>query len=149
MYGKNNWVHNNFFNLFYCGWLYQTKKKKDQYKLPANIKDNYKELKVPANKIEILTNKYLEEVETSRSIEYKAAEALYDNNRNFTKELKYASTLVYYEFRGGKKTRLHSETIAMSEQELRSIINSKGSVSIFIDNNHTNNYYFDLSFLAD
>ena len=138
-----------FLIYFIVDGFIKQKRKKDQYKLPANIKDNYKELKVPANKIEILTNKYLEEVETSRSIEYKAAEALYDNNRNFTKELKYASTLVYYEFRGGKKTRLHSETIAMSEQELRSIINSKGSVSIFIDNNHTNNYYFDLSFLAD
>ncbi|GAB2828044.1 hypothetical protein [Ferruginibacter profundus] len=137
-----------FLTYFIIDGLVKHKRKKDRFYLPGHVKEHYKELIVPANKVEVLGNEYLEEVETGGSMQYKAAESLYDNGRNFTKELKFASVLVYYDSRRGKKIRLHSETIDLGPNQLQSLINSKGSISIFFDRNNPGNYYFDLSFLA-
>jgi hypothetical protein len=128
--------------------LREHRRNKKQFGLPDHIKDHYAELKVPAKEIEVLTNKYEEEVEISASVRIKAADALYDNSRNFTKELKYASVLVYYHSFMGKTIRLHSETIDMSNSELKSVIRSHGVISIYYDKKNINNHYFDLSFLT-
>ena len=123
------------------------RKNKKQYGLPDHIKKHYIELKVAAKEMEVLTNEYKEEVEISASAEFKAADALYDNSRNFTKQLKYASVLVYYYTYQGKTIRLHSETIDMSNGELKTAIKSQGIISIYYDSKNINNHYFDVSFL--
>jgi hypothetical protein len=130
------------------GYLKQKQRKK-KYGLPDSIKLNYYELKVPSNKIEVYTREYLEETEIDGSIRIKAADALYDNNRNFTRGIKYASALIYHHTEKGKIFRVNSETIDLSKDELQRIIQKQEMVSIYFDKKVISNYYFDLSFLKN
>lgn len=136
-----------FLVYFITAAILKQRRNKKQYGLSKTITEQYQQLKVSPGKIEILTNEYSEEVESGQSARYKAIESLYDNNRNFTTETKYASTLVYYHPYLGKNLRLNSETIDMEPGALQSLVRAQPIIVIYYDKKNINNYYFDLSFL--
>lgn len=137
-----------FLIYFITAAIVNQRRNKKQYGLSKAITEQYQQLKVAPAQIEIITREYNEEVESRQSARVQALDSLYDNNRNFTTETKYASALVYHFLYKGKNLRLNSETIDMDPGSLKSLVKAQPVIIIYYDNKDINNYYFDLSFLA-
>lgn len=137
-----------FLIYFITAAIVNQRRNKKQYGLSKAITEQYQQLKVAPAQIEIVTREYNEEVESRQSAKVQALDSLYDNNRNFSTETKYASALVYHYSYKGKNVRLNSETIDMDAGSLKSLVKAQPVIIIYYDNKDINNHYFDLSFLA-
>ncbi len=122
---------------------------KKKYKLPEEIKKRFRKISLPANKMQILTNDYYEEDTEGGNSKAKAIDALYDGKRNVSRVHKFASVIVYNDYMVmGKKYRLRSGTIDLAPADIAAKLKAKEMVDVYLDDQHIEDHYFDLSFLA-
>jgi hypothetical protein len=133
---------------FIVDWLLRKRVEIKKYGLPEEIKKQFSKLEIPADKIEILTNRYMATEERSGSPTLLMGDALYDNQRNLISVEKSASVLVCHYNYKEKYVRLNSETIDISKEELARILLAQKIITVYYKSDDITNYYFDLSFLS-
>lgn len=137
-----------FILYFSIEWYLKKRTNLKKYGVPEEIKRQYVKIEVPSDKMEILTNSYIETQERTGSPSLLIGDALYDNQRNFSEVKKNASVLVYYHNHQGKHVRLNSETIDLGREQLAGMVQAQKTITVYYESDNILNYYFDLSFLS-
>lgn len=123
------------------------RRRRNIFTIPASIKQKYKKVVVPINKISILSNDYYEDEDINERVGVKMWDAL-DINRTYKSIHKYISVITYDKFfYRGKAYRFKSIPINLSETEIIGKLRPQEEIAIFYDENNIDSHYFDLSFL--
>jgi len=104
---------------------------------------------VDLDKCEILTNNYVEEIESDSSYTVQRWDALYDSSRNIKKVNVYQTRLLFESNRLGKKEKFYSPTINKDEVTIRFLLALHKNTFIYIDRMYKDKYYFDINFLLE
>lgn len=123
------------------------KKNRKKYGISKIVKNTYKKIEVPINKINILTREYYED-KVDGLIEVQSVNALF-NNRNIETTLKYISVITYDNFLyNGKKYSFKSIPIDLSDAEIKEIFEKQKSINLYFDEKDLSKHFFDLGILA-
>lgn len=129
--------------------------KEEQEELKVKIDSEVDQLKkygdkifVDFDKCKIITNNYVEEVETESFNNNQAWEALYDSERNVKKVEVNQARLLFETDRFGKREKFYSPVINKDEITIRFLLAEQKETFIYIDKNGQGRYYFDLSFIS-
>jgi hypothetical protein len=128
---------------------FQLKRKVIKNNLPQNysLKKNGKILRVNTSELQVKSNHYWEnnEIPISR---ISMVDSFYDNEKNFLQDQRFSTVIVYEGNLNGHAVKYVSPEVNMDDVTLRYRLLSVSEVSIYIDPNDDNKYYFDLSFLS-
>lgn len=138
-----------FIVLFTLGLLiYQffSRRKNFNYSVPKEIKERYKKITVPAEKVRVKSRGYFEtEEEGPFPSTIKALDAMSDKREK--KVYKEVSVLIYdFTFKGIPKT-LNSTPIYMPLASLHRRLKRQKVIDIYFDENDFKSVYYDLGFL--
>jgi hypothetical protein len=140
-----------FFILVYI--VYSTiisKRDIKKYGIPTKIRNSYKKITVPLNKINILTRDYYEDEEINDRWGSRSTDDLFNININIKQIQKFISIITYDDFLyNGKKYSFKSIPIDKSDTEIKELFQNEESISIYFDENDLTKYFFDLSILAN
>jgi hypothetical protein len=140
-----------FFILVYI--VYSTiisKRDIKKYGIPTKIRNSYKKITVPLNKINILTRDYYEDEEINDRWGSRSTDDLFNININIKQIQKFISIITYDDFLyNGKKYSFKSIPIDKSYTEIKELFQNEESISIYFDENDLTKYFFDLSILAN
>jgi hypothetical protein len=131
------------------GALAEEKRRRDKEKekLVSKFKANSEKILVDFDKCEIISNNYVEEVETESFNNNQAWEALYDSERNVKKVEVNQARLLFEADRFGTKEKFYSSMICKDEITIRFLLAKQKETFIYIDKNDKDRYYFDLDFI--
>lgn len=126
-----------------------TKRNIKKYGIPAKIKNIYKKISVPLNKVNILTRDYYEDQEITNLRGARSIDVMFNTDTNIPQTQKYISIITYDDFLyNGKKYSFKSISIDKSDSEINELFQNEKNIVIYFDETDLSKCFFDLSILA-